>query len=160
MTVGLLNLLTHIFLVPVSFSPWIFRPPLREGGLIVICGSWSNPLWQLVYPPCVVKLGQNVKTSLGVWTFRPSDSWICTFPCFLGHFLSFFVLCSAKSCCFYIYIFFKCFSWVVSVSLFVLFSADISHFCSCVLSIFSDILRGISLHTRTRLLLLQHIQAL
>jgi hypothetical protein len=37
------------------------------------------------------------------------------------------------------------------------FLADVSHFHSCVLSIFSDILRGISLQTQTRPLLVQRI---
>ncbi len=85
-TGGLLNCSTHIYLVSVLFSPRIFRPPLGEGELIVTCVSWSNPLWQLVYPPCLVELTRNVTTYLGVWTFSPSDSWTCTFPCFLGHF--------------------------------------------------------------------------
>jgi hypothetical protein len=37
------------------------------------------------------------------------------------------------------------------------FLADVSHFRSCVLSVFSDILCGISLQTRTRPMLVQHI---
>ncbi len=38
-TIGLLNFSTHNFLVPVLFSPRIFRPPLGAGGLIVTCDS-------------------------------------------------------------------------------------------------------------------------
>ncbi len=56
-TIGLLNFSTHIFLVPVSFSPRIFRPPLGEGGLIVTCDSWSNLMWQLVQLFFKLKLG-------------------------------------------------------------------------------------------------------
>jgi hypothetical protein len=55
------------------------------------------------------------------------------------------------------FFFFWCFSWDVSVHLLRLFLADISHFHSCVLSIFGDILRWISLQTQTRPLLVQRI---
>ncbi len=117
-----LELFDPHLLVSVMFSPRIFRPPSGGGGLIVTCDNWSNPLWQLVHPPCVVKFGRNVTTSLGVWMFSPSDSWTCTFPCFLGHFLSFFVLCSAKSCCYcFLLLFFLMLQLGRSVSLFGLF---------------------------------------
>jgi hypothetical protein len=62
-TIGLLNFSTHIFLVPVSFSPRIFRQPLGAGGLIVTCDSWSTLLWQLVHPSYIVNLGTNVTRS-------------------------------------------------------------------------------------------------
>ncbi len=63
-TVELLNFSTHIFLVPVSFSTWIFLPP--PGG------RWTNcHLWQLVQPPVTVsppvvrsKIGSNCTRSL------------------------------------------------------------------------------------------------
>jgi hypothetical protein len=61
---GHLNFSTHTFLVPVSFSTQIFRPPLGEGELIVTCDSWSNLLWQLVHPLWEVKLGPIVTRSL------------------------------------------------------------------------------------------------
>jgi hypothetical protein len=63
-TIGLLNFSTHIFLVPVSLSPWIFRPPLVAGGLIVTCDSWSTLMWWLVHPSCIVNWGTNVTRSL------------------------------------------------------------------------------------------------
>jgi hypothetical protein len=158
-TVGLVNFSTHIFLGSVMFSPRIVGPPSGIGGLIVTCDNWSNPLWQLVHTPCVVKLGWNVTTSLGVWTFGPSDNWTCTFPSFLGPFPVFFVLCSAKSyccCCylFYIYLFFNASVGTFPCPFLGCFSGDVSYFRSCVLSVFSDILHGNSLQTRTRLPLL------
>ncbi len=63
-TIGLLNFSTHIFLVPMSFSPQIFRPPLGAGVLIVTCDSWSTLLWQLVHPSYIVNWGTNVTRSL------------------------------------------------------------------------------------------------
>ncbi len=137
--IGLLNFLTHIFLVPVTFSQWISRQPLGGGGLVVICDSLFFLLWQFFHPlySYIVELGANVATSLVLSTFLPSNGWTffcCSFCCFLTFFfvLSGYIssVCFTPECPHVVM--FLCFLWC---SIFGFIFPYIGCFCSCFLFI-------------------------
>ncbi len=107
-------------MVPVSFSPHMFCPPLGEGEQMVTCDNWSNPLWQLDHPPCVIKLDRNF-TTLGyellvlvIVQHAPSLVFWAISCRFLSFVLPGLVVVV-------VFLFSLCFSWDVSMSLFGLF---------------------------------------